>query len=579
MAAPVVLLLPPSEHARARRLGASFNRSLGAWTHPGHPLPRPLIRFAPEPHSPEWFDLATTTGVVLPKLSPDSSLKLRPHQKEASDLIVAAFRSTLPGFLLADEVGLGKTYSALDAVHRLSSRRSANPLNVLVLAPLSVVPHLRRSIDSYGLPNARFCVTNYESARSLLYLPSSAKQAKRTRTKNKRWASEGRSKVSWDVVIVDEAHRLKNPTSQRSYAVRQLISTNRLGKRSSPAFVLWMSATAGQNPLELAYLAPLLASRHGQTVRDLKDFEVWAQTAGLSVKRGPFGSWVWDPNPADLERMRALLFDPFRPKGAPARTRVTAALRRRPTDIAGWPELLRAPTPVALTAAQLAAYEQAWDEFCADIAAASLNSSPAGSSSGTSSGTSSRKGSTNPLVAALRFRQKASLLRTPHTAQMIVDLVTDGLRPAVSVQFYDSADAIVAALPPGLKVAVIDGRSDAATREGHRLAFQRGELDVVLFSPTEGISLHAGEAAVGGDHTTRALLVHDVRWSALEMAQIEGRTHRDGQAAVAYYLYAAHTVEERVVQAVTEKLSNMAEMMGDDTTGLDALLAAVDSPR
>lgn len=106
--------------------------------------------------------------------------------------------------------------------------------------------------------------------------------------------------------------------------------------------------------------------------------------------------------------------------------------------------------------------------------------------------------------------------------------------------------------------------------------FQRGDADVAVFSIVEGISLHAGEVASVGDATPRSLLLHDLRWSALEMAQIEGRTHRDGQAAVAHYLFGLGTVEERMVRAVVQKLTTMAGMLGDDVTALEALLDAAE---
>src|SRR5690606_8802521 len=104
--------------------------------------------------------------------------------------------------------------------------------------------------------------------------------------------------------------------------------------------------------------------------------------------------------------------------------------------------------------------------------------------------------------------------------------------------------------------------------------FQRGEVPVCLFTVTEGISLHAGEVAIDGSDQPRALVIHDPRWSAIATAQIEGRTHRDGQAAVAWHTFAEDTVEGDVVDALLARLEDMAGLLGDDTTGLDALLAA-----
>lgn len=526
-----LLSVPYEEREAAKWGGARWDQGLRKWKYTGESLPRSLQHYKSVDHSPErWFE--DEYNRTPPRSAPGEVVKLRAHQEQAADQIKKAGRRGSVGFLLADDVGLGKTYSAIEGVCRIGSG-----MNVLVLAPLSVVPHWRRSISMHGDGGNRWCVTNYDRAKNLLEVPEEAESAVRKRTKNKRTASKGRSLVQWDVVICDEAHRLKNPVSQRSAAVRNLIKGH--GK---DAFVVWMSATAGQTPLELAYLAPLLAERTGGRVRDLEDFESWCHEYGLRVKRGSFGQWGWERNEADLEKMRELLFsDP------------SVGLRRRPQDLAGWPEMVRALAPVELDSRQRELYEEAWEEFCHAL---ELAKDP--------------KSSTNPMVAALRFRQKSSLLRAEHTADFAKDLLENGLQVAVSTQFLDTAAYIAERLE---RSVVISGETSAEERERRRVAFQTGVSNVAIFTVTEGISLHAGEQAVRATSNERALLIHDLRWSALDMAQIEGRCHRDGEKAIAYYLYGVETVEERVAAAVIGKLADMGSMLGDDTVGLDELLS------
>jgi hypothetical protein len=543
------LLVPPSDAALARRGGARSRNGVFFFEGAG-PLPAPLRRFAPEPFTIDWAQMRLRGAKVS---MPPGSVTLRPHQTEARDAIVAARRRGLPGFLLADEVGLGKTFSVLAAIEKLAARRSTSPLKVLVVAPLSVLAHWRRSIMDFGSGDTIWCVVNYEQARALLHRPESSRTAARRRTQNKRWAAEGRSMVAWDVVVFDEAHRLKNPVSQRSRAARQLVETNRLGRRREPAFTIWLSATAGQNPLELAYLASLLSARKGTRAIRAAEFADWCLSVGVGVRRGRFGAYEYDPAPDDAEKFHGLLFEPFTAKDGVV---VTGAIRRRPVDLAGWPPLVRQLAPVELDPVARERYELLWEEFRVAVGLAASGGDPR-----------------NALTEALRFRQKSSLLRVPGTVQMVRDLLEDGLRPVVSVQFRETSAALLDGLA-GHGVALLDGSVPAGEREARRVAFQRGELDVAVFSMTEGISLHAGETASGADTRPRMLLLHDLRWSALEMSQIEGRAHRDGQNAVARYLFAADTVEERMVDAVVTKLTTMARMLGDDTAALDALLAA-----
>jgi hypothetical protein len=536
-----LLDVPFDDRNSAKWGGAHWDPKLRKWVFRGERLPASLAAWAAPRYSWERWMQDNTNGVRQPAPQSGKTIVLRGHQELAAEAIHDAWKTGMPGFLLADQVGLGKTYATIAGVNQMGSN-----LNILVLSPLSVVRHWRRSIEAMGDGGNRWCVQNYDRAKSLLEVPESAKTAVKARTKNKRLAQQGKSLVAWDIVIADEAHRLKNPQSQRSAAVRQIIKGH-----GTAAFVLWLSATAGQNPLELAYLAPLLAWRTGAQVRGLEDFEQWCRDTGLGVKRGSFGSWEWVRNEEDLHMMRRLLFD-----GTP-----TAGLRRRPEDLEGWPEMQRIAWPIELERSKRALYDEAWEEFRAQLAL-----------------TPADQDSHNALVAALRFRQKASLLRVDETVQHALELLDEGLQVAISVQFIETAEAIVAQLEaakPRVECARITGSLSAQAREDDRIAFQQGLKPACVFTVTEGISLHAGEMAVDATSNERAMIMHDLRWSALDTAQIEGRCHRDGQNAVAYYVFAEDTVEERVAQAVLGRLADMGAMLGDDTVGLDVLLAAV----
>jgi hypothetical protein len=96
------------------------------------------------------------------------------------------------------------------------------------------------------------------------------------------------------------------------------------------------------------------------------------------------------------------------------------------------------------------------------------------------------------------------------------------------------------------------------------MRFQRGEARVVLFTVEEGISLHQGEH----NDVPRSEVILYLRWSAIQMAQIEGRCHRDGRFAQVYWTYADATVEEKIARVVASRIQTMKEMIGDDTETL-----------
>jgi hypothetical protein len=70
------------------------------------------------------------------------------------------------------------------------------------------------------------------------------------------------------------------------------------------------------------------------------------------------------------------------------------------------------------------------------------------------------------------------------------------------------------------------------------------------------------------DDAPRSSIVHDLRWSAIQMAQIEGRCHRDGRFAQVHWAYADGTVEEKVARVVARRIQSMKAMVGDDVETL-----------
>ena len=126
----------------------------------------------------------------------------------------------------------------------------------------------------------------------------------------------------------------------------------------------------------------------------------------------------------------------------------------------------------------------------------------------------------------------------------------------------------------GWRAETIDGRRSGEANEAARVAFQTGVVDVVVFTVTESISLHARE--MPGGERTRALLIHDMRHSAIQLQQIEGRCHRDGEGAVVYYAFAEATVEERIAATVVGRMAAMDGMAGDDTAAIDAMRESID---
>lgn len=550
-----VLDLPFEMRGLSQAHGATWNPVAKAFVYRGDQLPAGLQPFQSAPYSWERLKEDELNGVVdlVPSVA-QKVIRLRDHQSEAASVINAAKKAGRTGFLVADDVGLGKTIETWAGVQQMEDVET-----ILIVCPLSVVAHWRRTIAWMGDQGRRIVVINYDRLKKLFDVPAEisaartkSKRSKRTRkVRTQKGIARFGEAYDFDVIIFDESHKLRNLETARSKLALKL---------SDPAdFIIWLSATAGQDPLELAYLAPLFASATGEKLSDLKDWEQWCQDQGIGVTRGAFGKWMWRGHAndnrdhlgsdADLEKIRSLLFDGDIPAG----------IRRLPTDIAGWPEINRILLPVILEPADRALYLQAWDEFREAV------------------GLERRAGSksNNGLVARLRFRQKASLLRTAATVDLATELLEQGQQVAISVAFHETMTIIREALEhDGYEVALIHGQMSGAEREFNRLEFQHGRKTVCIFTVEDGISLHESEDELCSN-AKRSNIIHDLRWSAIQMAQIQGRTHRDGRASNVYWMLGAGTVEEDLAEVVAGRMRSMGAMQGDTATveAIDRLLA------
>jgi SWI/SNF-related matrix-associated actin-dependent regulator 1 of chromatin subfamily A len=121
------------------------------------------------------------------EIPPLGGYALFPFQAEGISVIVETFRRGIKSFLLADEMGLGKTIQALGVAKVLG-------LEAVVIAPASVVPSWQEKAQECGIAAEVFSYTKAD-----------------------------RAKATGKLLILDEAHYIKNKSAQRTKAVRRLV--------------------------------------------------------------------------------------------------------------------------------------------------------------------------------------------------------------------------------------------------------------------------------------------------------------------------------------------------------------------
>lgn len=183
-----------------------------------------------DPHSP-WLVFLRMLWELYGR-----DLKADDRTAQADDLRLTAFQrdgvfralrllQANGGVLVADEVGLGKTFIAAEMIRRAADE---NRQRVLVLAPAALKESMwERFLDSRGFSRRVQCMS-YDELRV-----SWQRDEEDTRRRLDDYA----------LVIVDEAHNLRNPQAQRTETVAALVGGEH------PKQVVLLTATPVNNSL------------------------------------------------------------------------------------------------------------------------------------------------------------------------------------------------------------------------------------------------------------------------------------------------------------------------------------------
>lgn len=202
----------------------------------------------------------------------DAQVDLNPHQVDAA---LFAFHSPLSkGAVLADEVGLGKT---IEAGIVISQKWAERKRKILIIAPANLRKQWNQEIaDKFFLPSVILEAKSFnEELQKANFNPFDQKErivlCSYQFVKSKAIYV---SKIGWDLVVIDEAHRLRNVYK----------SSNKIAKAIKEALAhspkILLTATPLQNSLlELYGLVSIIDE---YAFGDLKSFK--AQFARLTTE-------------------------------------------------------------------------------------------------------------------------------------------------------------------------------------------------------------------------------------------------------------------------------------------------------
>jgi SNF2 family DNA or RNA helicase len=449
------------------------------------------------------------------------------YQQETAATVLRRMRGRA---ILADEVGLGKTIEAGLIAAELRMRGLAD--RTLVITPAGLVEQWRDELErKFGLPTAILSGNDAipDGRGNQPVLLASLAAARRDPLKTRLTAT------GWDLVIADEAHRLRSTRSASGKLVRAL----------SSRFLLLLTATPVENRLQDLYemislVAPGLLGTPSQ-------FRTRHAAPGGDVR-----------SPRNLTELRA-------------RTR-QVMVRHRRSEVA-----LRLPQRLAETV--LVTPDTDERDMYAELAERiriEAKEAPAGRRMALRS--VARLAGSTPAAAAPTLRKlgwtdlatAAEAITNPAKVRLLTTKLGEhaarGEKVLVFTAFRQTLDAVAASTrAAGIDAAAYHGSLRRADKE----------LAIGAFRDDKPVLLSTESAGEGRNLQFCHVMINlDLPWNPMQIEQRLGRLHRIGQThdVLLTNLACRGTIEERILHTLETKINMFELVVGE----LDMILGRID---
>ncbi|WP_407320666.1 DEAD/DEAH box helicase [Isoptericola halotolerans] len=518
-------LAPDFEAATER--AATRPRRLAGWE-----LLEPLFR------SFEEASPRTPSSMALPEagsVAESHGRALMPHQAQ----VVAATTRGHRTFLLADEPGLGKTAQALLAA------QAADAFPLLVVAPNVVKTNWAHEVELWT-PQRRVTVVHGDGDRVDAFADVVVVNYE-ILSRHVDWLGD----LGFRGMVVDEAHFIKNKSSQRSQHVLAL--SEQIRERTTRPLLMALTGT------------PL--------INDIEDFRAIWQFLGWIDDTKPIGKLTTALEEAGLTPADRGFY-------ASARADVVAMgiVRRRKVDVAAdIPARRVADLPVELEgavgrsvrAAEVALQRRLVDRYRAALAARDADvvvedvdlDLARRVAAAELKDSSSKACGENVFSMVRRIGQAKAGLAADYAAQLARN-VGKVVFFAKHVDVMDQAEQTFA--DRGIRYASIRGDQTPTVRQKNLAAFTDDpDVSIAVCSLTAaGVGLNLQVAS--------NLVLAELSWTHAEQTQAIDRIHRIGQSepVTAWRVIAAQTIDSKIAELIDSK-SGLAARALDGAAGED----------
>ena len=415
--------------------------------------------------------------------------------------------------ILADDMGLGKTYQSIVAALESGAER------VLIICPSSLKINWMREVQnfcddvsiitgSYWDP-ARFTIINYDILKNFHTV----------KEKNKEYEEwELRREIADfnpDLLILDEAHYVKNHKSKRGAILKDL------SKNFSCERVWLLTGTPIANrPMDYYNLLSIIDSPI------TNNWVHYAKTycEGMRFRKG--GKYVWVTKGAsNLDELAS-------------KTKRTI-LRRKKENVLDLPEKLI--TPVYLELENVDGYKSVWEDYLTKRKLEGKKGNPA-----------------RDLVEMTLLRTFIAMETVPYSIEKAEEALELNKKVIIFCNFNDEMDAFNRHF----------GNKAVCVRGG--MTDKQKQLSVDRFQEDDSCKVFVGQIKAAGVGLTltkaEIVIMNSLDWVPGNHEQAEDRAYRIGQKETVniYYMLMDDTIDTLVWDILNEKKKIIGTIMGED---------------
>lgn len=446
--------------------------------------------------------------------------KLYIHQKEGVPFLLCR-----NGCILADDMGLGKSMQAIIAALESGAQK------ILVICPASVKINWKREINMFcddvviinsgkseSWKTAKFTIINYDILKNFHTLTTAKpkKDGEVLPPPIRNIVDAG-----FDLLIVDEAHMLKNNKSIRGEIVAELST-----KFNVPKVWLLTGTPISNRPMDFFNLLKIIKSPLAQNWQYFTTRYCDGRKIFLTLKNGKKKQvWLTD-GASNLDELAVKIKNNL--------------LRRLKKDVLDLPDKIITPVYHQLSAKALKEYDQIWDAYL--IKRKELK----------------KRGPINKdLVELGLLRQFIAQQAIPETIEMAENAIEMGKKVIIFTTYQEELDKLVEHF--GKKCVVHCGPMSDTARQ----------LSVDQFQDNPKVTVFIGNVLSAGVGITltkgTVVIFNSFDWVPGNNEQAEDRAYRIGQDELVnvYYQLFEDTISIRILDSIRIKKNNISTIMGE----------------